>query len=92
MRSFFPNTAKIFFFKESCSNLYGLLAPIMKEVFTKRVLKYNFQTCRVTLLSNSKTKKYRTDRVAYTAAQIWSMLPVRCKNLQKGNRNRKLAL
>ena len=35
--------------------LYDLSAPIMKEVFTKR-LKYNLRNCRVTLLPNPKTK------------------------------------
>ena len=38
-------------------NLYGLSAPIMKENLTKRVLKYNLQSCRVTLLPNPKTEK-----------------------------------
>ena len=38
-------------------NLYGLSAPIMKENVTNRVLKYNLQSCRVTLLPNPKTKK-----------------------------------
>ena len=36
--------------------LYGLSDPIMKEVFTKRILKHSFQSCRVTLLPNPKTK------------------------------------
>ena len=37
--------------------LKGLSAPIMKEVFIKRINKYNLRSCRVTLLPNSKTKK-----------------------------------
>ena len=49
--------------------LYGLSAPIMKEVFTKRLLKYNLRNCRATLLPNPKTKKYGTDTIAYKAAQ-----------------------
>ena len=50
---------------EFCKYLYGLSAPIMKEVSTKRILKYNFRNCRQTLLPNPKTKKYDTDTVAY---------------------------
>ena len=42
----------------------------MKDVFTKRLLKYNLRNCRVTLLPNPKTKKYRTDTIAYKTAQI----------------------
>ena len=61
--------------------LYGLSGPIMKEVFTKRILKYNLRNCRETLLPNSKTKKYGTDTVAYKASQLWSTLPTRHKNL-----------
>ena len=61
--------------------LCGLSAPVMKEIFTKRVLKYNFQTFRVTLLSNPKTKKYGTDMVAYKATQSWSMQLARYGNL-----------
>ena len=38
--------------------LYGLSVPIMKEVFTKRILKYNLGNCRQTLMPNLKTKKY----------------------------------
>ena len=41
--------------------LYGLSAIIMKEVFTKSILKYNLQNCRQTLLPNPKTKKHGTD-------------------------------
>ena len=48
--------------------LYGLSAPVMKD-FTKRILKYNLQNCRETLLPNPKTKKYGTDTVAYKASQ-----------------------
>ena len=61
--------------------LSGLLAPTMKEVLTKRILKCNFQNCRETLLPNPITKKYGTDMVAYKASQLWSMLPTRYKNL-----------
>ena len=41
--------------------LYGLSAPIMKEVFTKRILKYNLRNYRQLFLPNPKTKKYGTD-------------------------------
>ena len=61
--------------------LYGLSAPIMKEVFTKRILKYNLRSCRWTLLPNLKTEKYGTDTVAYKASQLSSTLPARYKNL-----------
>ena len=61
--------------------LYGPSAPIIKEVFTKRILKYNLRNCRENLLSNPKTKKYGTDTVAYKASQLWSTLPTRYKNL-----------
>ena len=61
--------------------LYGLSGPIMKEVFTKRILKYNLRNCRETLLPNSKTKKYGTDTLAYKTSQLWSTLPTRHKNL-----------
>ena len=57
--------------------LYGLSAPIMKEVLTKRLLKYNLRNCRVNLLPNPKTKKYGTDTIAYKAAQLWSALSTR---------------
>ena len=60
---------------------YGLSSPIMKDVFTKRILKYNLQSSRVTLLPNPKTKKYGTDTVAYKAAKLWSTLTARYKNL-----------
>ena len=53
----------------------------MKEVFTNRILKYNFRNCRETLLPNPKTKKYGTDTVAYKASQLWSTLPTKYKNL-----------
>ena len=52
--------------------LYGLSAPIMKEVFTKRILKHNLRNCRVTLLPNPITKKCGTDTVAHKTIQIWS--------------------
>ena len=61
--------------------LYGPSAPIMKEVFTKRTLKYNLRNCRQTLLPNPKTKKYGTETVAYKASQLRSTLPTRYKNL-----------
>ena len=57
-------------------------APIMKESFTKRLLKYNLQNCRVTLLPDPKIKKYGTNSIAYKATQLWSTLPTRYKNLQ----------
>ena len=41
----------------------------MTQFFTKRVL------------PNPKTKKYSTDTTVYKAAQIWSMLPAKYKNL-----------
>ena len=61
--------------------LYGLSAPIMKEVLTKRLLKYNLRNCGVTILPNPKTKKYGTAAIAYKAAQLWSTLSTRHKNL-----------
>ena len=60
---------------------YGLSAPIIKEVFTKRLLKYNLRNCRVTLQPNPKTKKYGTGTIAYKAAQLWSTLPTRYRSL-----------
>ena len=53
----------------------------MKGVFTKKIFKYNLRSCRVTLSPNLKTKKYGTDTVAYKAAQLWSTLLARYKNL-----------
>ena len=50
--------------------LYGLSAPIMKEVFTDKLLNYNLRNCRVTLLANPKTKKYDTDAIAYKATRL----------------------
>ena len=61
--------------------LYRLLATIMKEVFTKRIVKYNLRNSRVTLLLNPKIKKYDTDKLAYKANKLWSMLRKRYKNL-----------
>ena len=61
--------------------LYGLSAAIMKEVFTERLLQYNFRNCKLTLLPNPKTKKYGTNTVAYEASQLWSMLLTRYKNI-----------
>ena len=49
--------------------LYGLTAPITKEVFTKILLKYNPRNCRATFLPNPKAKKYGTDTIGYKAAQ-----------------------
>ena len=69
------------FITEFYKYLYDLSAPIMQEVFTKRQLKCNLRNCRVTLLPNPKTKKYYTDTIAYKAAQSWSTLPTRYKNL-----------
>ena len=37
--------------------LYGHSDPLIKEVFTKRILNYNLRSCRVNLLPNPKTKK-----------------------------------
>ena len=37
--------------------LYGLSAPTMKDVFTKRILKYRLRICKVILLPNPKRKK-----------------------------------
>ena len=53
--------------------LYGLLAPIMHEVFTKRLLKENLRNYGVT----PKTKKYVTDMIAYKTAQFWRTLPTK---------------
>ena len=61
--------------------LYGLSAPIMKEAFAKIVDKYNHRRYRVTPSPNHKTKIYDTDTVVSKAAQIWSILPTRYKNL-----------
>ena len=66
---------------EFFKHLYRILAPIMKEVFTKRILKYNLRSCRVTLLPSPKTKKYGTDTVAYEAVQLWRTLPAKYKNI-----------
>ena len=51
-------------------------SPIMKDVFTKRILKYNRRSFRLTLLPNPKIKIYGTDRISYKAAKLWSRLPV----------------
>ena len=53
---------------------YSLSASIMKQVSTKRLLKYNLRNYRGTLLPNAKTKNYSTDVIAYKAAQL-STLP-----------------
>ena len=37
--------------------LYGLSAPIMKDVLTKRILKYSLRICKVILLPNPKRNK-----------------------------------
>ena len=47
----------------------------MKEISTKRILKYNIRSCRVTLLPNPKTKKCGTDTEGHKAVQIGNMLP-----------------
>ena len=75
LRVLLNDEASIEFYKY----LYGLSAPIMKEVFTKRILKYNLRNCRETLLPNPKTKKYGTNTVAYKASQLWSTLPTKYK-------------
>ena len=54
--------------------LYGLSTPIMKKMFTKKILKYHLR-CRVTILPIPETKKNGTDVVAYKAALFWSTLP-----------------
>ena len=59
---------------EYCKHLYGLSAPVMKEVFTKRIVKYNLRNCRVTLLAYSKTEKYGNDTVAYQAVSYKNLL------------------
>ena len=61
--------------------LHGLWAPIMREVFTKRILKCNPRSCRAIILSNPKTKKFCTDTIAYKAARLWSTPPTRYENL-----------
>ena len=62
--------------------LYGLSSPVIKDIFTKRLLKYKLRNCRATLLPNPKTKKYSPDTIADKAAQLWSSLPTSYKNLQ----------
>lgn len=57
------------FLIDSQKYLYRILAHIITQFFTKRVL------------PNPKTKKYSTDTTVYKAAQIWSMLPAKYKNL-----------
>ena len=39
--------------------LNGLSATILKDIFTKIMLKYNLLSCGITLLSNPKSKIYR---------------------------------
>ena len=53
----------------------------MKEISTKRILKYNIRSCRVTVLPNPKTKKCGTDTEGHKAVQIGNMLPARYENL-----------
>ena len=53
---------------EFYKHLYGLSAPIMKEVFIKRILKCNLRSYRVFLLPVPNTKKCGTDAVDYKAA------------------------
>ena len=59
--------------------LYGLSAPIMNKNCTKRVIKYNLQSCRVTPLRNPFTKKYGTDteviklpNLNYATSVVWT--------------------
>ena len=54
----------------------GLSSPIMTDVFTKRILKYNRRSFRLTLLPNPKIG---ADRISYKAAKLWSRLPVMYK-------------
>ena len=61
--------------------LYGLSAAIMKEAFTKRILKYDLQSFRVTFLPNPKHKKCDINMLAYKAVELWSTLLARYKNL-----------
>ena len=56
------NTQKLMI--EFYKYLYGLSAPMMKEVYIKRILKYNLRDWREIILPNPKTKKYGTDTVA----------------------------
>ena len=63
--------------------LHSLAAPM--EVFIKTVLKHNLQSYRANILPNPKTKKNSTDTVVYKAAQIWSIIPKRFKNLSSLN-------
>ena len=53
----------------------------MKDIFTKRLLKYNLRNCRITLLPNPKTKNCCKDTIAFKAAQFWSTPPTRYRNL-----------
>ena len=53
----------------------------MKEVFGKRILKYNLRSCRLTTLPNRKNKKHGTDMEAYIAVHLWSTLPGTYKSL-----------
>ena len=48
--------------------------PFNSPSFYKSILKYNFQSCALTLLPNRKTKKESTDTVAFKSARLWSML------------------
>ena len=61
--------------------LYGLTTTRMKEMFIKRLLKYNLQNCRVTFLQNPKTKKYGADTITYKAAQLFGFIQIRNKKL-----------
>ena len=61
--------------------LYGLSATIMKEAFTKRILKYDLQSFRVTFWPNPKHKKCDINMLAYKAVELWSTLLARYKNL-----------
>ena len=61
--------------------LYSFSSFIMKGVLTKKVLKYNHLSCRVTLSSNPKTLKYDKDAVVNKADQICSIVSAWCKYL-----------
>ena len=58
--------------------LNGLSATILKDIFTKIMLKYNLLSCGITLLSNPKSKIYSTDTAAY---KVSSALPTWYENL-----------
>ena len=59
--------------------LYGLSAPITKEVFTKRFLEYHFKVVKQLFCQILKPPKNDTDTIAYKATQLWSTLQTRLK-------------